>query len=364
MREVQPSIGGDPEFFVYTRKKKEDKYKIVSADKFLPGKDNKLATTSGGIFFDGVQAEINPIHNTCRESFISNIQRCIYATYKKAIEKYPNHDIAFASLPSIKITPEDIKGADGECLRFGCSPDCNIYTEDKITYPDGKKFMTRFSGGHIHLGFSDIKYMKTMKSPEKLFSLVKAFDYLAGIMSTAIARDKSEIIRRKYYGQAGTYRIQNHGIEYRTLSSFWLNNPELASLFTGLIRDAFFIVYNGKEEELLFEKEDESYIRKIINTGDYEKAIEVYKNTLIPMYDNLPFTYGFPMKVRYVREFIDELVKDGYTRIFDQYKMLHYWGIKEPILTEFRGTYGVEKFSKDFEHKFFTAKEIKDIGDE
>ena len=363
MLPIKPSIGSDPEFFIFLRKKKSESQQIISADKILPGKMNKYQTNGGKAFFDGVQAEINPDPNTCRESFINHIKVCLTDVYKLATNKYPNHIVDFAPLPSIKIKPEDVKGADNECLRFGCSPDSNIYTEEKIEYPDGKKFMTRFSGGHIHLGFNDIRQLKEMRDPDKLYNLVRGFDSIAGIISTAIHKDdESERIRRKWYGQAGTYRIQNHGIEYRTLSSFWLSNPFTTSLFTALIRDALILVYNKKEDEYLFDNLDENEVRRIINNGDYKNAIRIYKEVLLPMYDKINIS-GVPLTIKYIREFLKMLMEKGYSNVFSPYKMLNYWDIKEPSLNKFETTYGIRYLSKDYEHKIFNAKDIKTLGD-
>ncbi len=363
MKDVKPTIGGDPEFFIYVRKKKESPYQVISADKVLKGKMKKESVSGGSIFFDGVQAEINPRFSSCRESFINNIRGCLFAINQRVQSKYPNHIINFAPIPAIKIKPKDIEGADRECMRFGCAPDSNIYTEEKIDYPDGKKFMTRFSGGHIHLGFSDIKYMKIMKDPEKLYNLVKMFDYIPGIMSTAIFRDETENIRRKFYGQAGTYRIQNHGIEYRALSSSWLSSPYLTSLFTSFMRDSFRFVINGMEEDI-FKLISEEEIRETINSGDYKNASRIYKEILLPLYNKkVDLEYGIPLKYKYVRDFVDTLIEKGYNGIFNPFYMNNYWCITKPHLHEYRSTYGIKFFSKDFQHKLFTNKDILTIGD-
>ena len=43
-----------------------------------------------------------------------------------------------------------------------------------------------------------------------------------------IDRNPLQKERRKLYGMAGEYRLPAHGIEYRTLSNFWLRSPVLA----------------------------------------------------------------------------------------------------------------------------------------
>ena len=287
-----PSLGGDPEFFIVKTREPDGKPTkvVMSADKFLPPKNNKQKISAGDVFFDGVQAEINPNPSSCRETFLSNVQICIAEVLRNVMEKRSkNKDLDgrynFWALGSIEITKETIKNTDLECRRFGCSPDFNIYTEEKIKYPDGNKFFTRFAGGHIHLGFPTILDMKVMKKPEKLERLIKMLDALVGIFSTAIVGDETieiERVRRKYYGKAGTYRLNGHGIEYRVPSAFWISSPYLASLILSIARDAYIFVFNSLDEEF-FSDIDIDYMREIIDNVIKEKAINFYREYIEPM---------------------------------------------------------------------------------
>jgi hypothetical protein len=365
MKKLSPSIGGDPEFFIFGDIK--GKHKIISADKILTGKENKKECTSGSYFFDGVQAEINPSHNNCREFFCRNIQGCLKDVYNIAKKKYDN--IEFQPLASIKIQKSDVKGADNECLRFGCSPDFNIYSDEEKTYPDGKRFMTRFSGGHIHLGFSSINYMKKMKDPDVLYRLIKSFDYLAGIMSVLLSNGEEEHIRRKYYGEAGTYRIQKHGIEYRTLSSFWLVSPFIASLMSGLMRDAFTFVYHNKEKELLFDKISEEVVINTINNLDVKKARVIWEQIIKPLYEDFNMNISSPLQHEYVRNLIDYMISHGgYQSVFNPKYMINYWYLSKDLKTidnmEYQCTYGIKNLAFDIETKYLKIEDIRNIGEE
>jgi len=323
-----PTLGGDPEFFILEKLK--SKYKVITADKILPGKRKKAECCGGHVFFDGVQAEINPRPDTCREFFARNIQDCIEDILSRSSNTKYTKDktIVFAPLASVPVDDKILKGSDRECFRFGCSPDSNIYTDEKMTYPNGKEFMTRFSGGHVHLGFDDIKYMQTMNTPEKLLNLVRAMDTIAGVMAVAISNGKEEKIRRQYYGKAGTYRLQKHGIEYRTLSSFWLVSPPLTSLMVGLIRDAFTIVYKGVEQAL-FKYASTELIRDIIDNSKVNKAKKFYYDEIIPFYD----TYSIANSpLNFTRDVVDNMIENGYRTYFCPYHMLNYWNLKKPWL--------------------------------
>lgn len=352
---VNPTIGADPEFFIFQELENKE-LKLIPADKVLPGKDEKLSVFGGTAFFDGVQAEINPRYNTCRELFIANIRDSLNGILQYIDKK----DIKFIPYPSLEVNLDDIKDSDNECFRFGCAPDNCIYDEERnIKYPDGKKFSTRFAGGHIHLGFSSTQQMRFFKDPDNLEKLIMMMDLIPGIISVAIANNEREIFRRKWYGQAGTYRIQPHGMEYRTLSPFWLTSPELTSLMTGLVRDAFKITY-GKDADELLEKVDIKKVRKIIDEFNVEEAKRIWKDVIKPYYENMPkTTTRCPLGYKHQRNFLELMMKNGYEHYFNPTKMLYYWGrIKVPgfYKNDFSMTFGYKTFCSNFGNK----KEYRD----
>jgi len=362
------SLGGDPEFFIY--KKNKSKPEIISADKILPPKNNKLSCDSGKIFFDGVQAEINPYPSDCREIFCGHIRNCMLKAYVHSTRVLGEDNALLVPLASVEITPDVIKDADMECTRFGCSPDFNIYSNKKIKYPDGHKFMTRFSGGHIHLGFRQLNLVNYFTNPKNLENVIRALDYLVGTISVAISPYRDEYVRKKYYGKAGTYRIQPHGIEYRTLSSFWIVSPILTSLITSMARDAVTLVRRGKAKKYLFDKVDSKEIVRIINQHDVEAAKMVYKNVIKPLYSLFKYELGVPMTLEPVVKFVDELVKYGYRHFFNPLNTIYYWDIAKPGLQtsllgikDFDYTYGVYKFAIDYMCNLFTAEELRTLGE-
>ena len=68
--------------------------------------------------------------------------------------------------------------------------------------------------------------------------------------------------RRQLYGKAGAFREQPHGVEYRTLSNFWIFSKDLISEVYDRIQAAInhpLIETNSEEGKL---------IQQIINTND------------------------------------------------------------------------------------------------
>lgn len=107
-------------------------------------------------------------------------------------------------------------------MTFGCSPDFDAYAAGS-PHPrvDPKSLRTengewRFAGGHIHLGYS--------KEDVPPFVAAQFADLWLGLPSV---RNDKQGKRRELYGKAGRYRPTKYGIEYRTLSNFWLFDPGL-----------------------------------------------------------------------------------------------------------------------------------------
>lgn len=104
---------------------------------------------------------------------------------------------------------------------FGCSKDYNAHEQGQgLPAPSPDDLVTeggawRFSGGHVHLGY-------TSDAPD--FVVGALCDLYLGL--PCVALDKQGM-RRTLYGSAGRYRPTTWGIEYRTLSNFWIWDERL-----------------------------------------------------------------------------------------------------------------------------------------
>jgi len=335
-------FGADPEFFIVRTKGSDNAPEIMSADKFLPSKRNKYRGCSGDIFFDGVQAEINPRHNTCREEFAMNIDDCLIDVLslidkKRSVNQELSGKYNLWALPAVNITKETIKGTDSECKRFGCSPDINIYEDEKkIKYPNGNYHLIRYAGGHIHLGHHTMRGMEYFAKPDNIKRLVKSLDIFVGTFTTAIIKDnEGEKIRRKYYGRAGTFRINEHGIEYRVPSSFWISSPILVSLILSLARDAYTATIHELDKKSILKDVDTNLVRDIINNSDRGKARTFYNEILTKYYDYLKekvdcksdLYYYSPLSSPDDREAVYALLNSGYEYYFNPKRIFQNWSI-------------------------------------
>ena len=111
-----------------------------------------------------------------------------------------------------------------QAMRLGCSPDYDAYkVAPRKSFQIDNLEEFRFAGGHIHMSFTNKE-----KMPNEF--IIRLMDIYLGLPTLGI--DKQGI-RRKFYGQAGLFRPTKYpdattGVEYRTLSNFWIFDRELA----------------------------------------------------------------------------------------------------------------------------------------
>lgn len=254
------TFGADPEFFF------KQKGKVIGAEKVLP----KAGITQQGpgndqmkaIIIDGVQAEFNPLPNYCRQSFSHNLRTCFLLLQETIKNKKVEVDFG----ASVQIDETELASLEKENQTFGCSPSDNTYRKTAIQVKDPTKYLHRSAGGHIHLGHSAVK-----KNPALT---VKVLDVLLGNTCVLLDRDPGNIERRKNYGRAGEYRLPPHGLEYRTLSNFWLRSYPMMSFVLAVARFAVSVGDNPEATKKLLALVDMEKIERAINENDFVLAQE------------------------------------------------------------------------------------------
>lgn len=314
---TNPTLGGDPEFFVA-----DARGVVLNADRFLPGKDDPILVASphhenreSKMFFDGIQAEIAAAHSNCREYFADNIAECL----RIMIDRIPgNHRIILQ--PSARIQKAIIDNADPEARIFGCMPDFNAYTLCQNTPEmDASNHPFRYAGGHMHFGISSPYYgpdndeYAIAKTEDGHLRAIKFFDLLVTIPTLLLDNGPGAERRREKYGKAGCFRPTPYGIEYRTPSCWWLRSPMTVSLIYGLGRLAWTMLTKKKDEDIrkaIGCTEDE--IRGAIDEADFKTVKRIWEN-LRPYISLAGVPFGNPLCIASVRTTKASSVKDHYT---------------------------------------------------
>jgi hypothetical protein len=202
-------LGSDPEFLLMNHQSKP-----VSVEGMLGcSKENPLDIGNGcAIQEDCVAVEFNipPVNNA--DDFVEYIRYSI-ATLRGMIRR----DLHFSFLPSAEF--DEIQLSTEQSREGGCDPDKNVWDEDAECKPNLSATSRRAAGSHLHLSYLN-------PNEETSLNFIKIFEVYGTIPTLKYEEKLSAIFRRELYGAAGSYRIKPYGVEYRSLSSFWLQYEE------------------------------------------------------------------------------------------------------------------------------------------
>lgn len=346
LKQTTVNFGCDPELFA------ESNGIIIGSERIIPedgiGGVNKLIR-------DGIQVEMNIYPSTCREAVAANIAST-FRLLKDRINTIntmggKNFKASFA--PVVKVTKEELNALSEKSRTFGCSPSFNVYNPGAVVHADASKYLVRSAGGHVHLGLLPFSIYMTQENVdtytryytynigifERQFGckveardhrseLVPILDLLLGNTCVLLDRAPGQDERRKNYGRAGEYRLPKFGIEYRTLSNFWLRDYVLMSFVLGMARMAVSIMGNSRriDSEINFEDEllrgvDFQKVVDAINNNDVDLAWENFRHVeqFVKKYVRV-HTYGdaplSPARLVKFKQFARDVQKYGIERIF------------------------------------------------
>jgi hypothetical protein len=254
------SIGADPEVFV------GDSNGVRSIIGMVGGtKEHPLPLPLGEGFFiqeDNVALEYNiPISNS-REKFIDNIATAMDFIGSTLQDSF---GLQFVKDSAISFPVEQLQ--DPRAFVFGCEPDFNGWTGKVNRKPKADDPNLRSCGGHVHIGITGTKYEGCDKH-----LIVQACDVFMGIPS--VLMDKG-VLRKRLYGKAGACRWKPYGVEYRTLSNFWVFDKKLVEW-----------VYNNTERAL------DAVLNNMSFDDDAKLIQSTINNNVIPMAEMLVEKYG------------------------------------------------------------------------
>lgn len=254
--------GSDPELF--TRNLKTG---AIGSMAGLLGCDkwNKKPMEGGlNIQEDNVLIEFDIAPQSELEKFCSELERGILTCDKLAQEV--GHEIV-RGVCSHVYSEAEIKSFHPGALVFGCEPDYNALTGMANPKPKAADPGLRTAGGHVHIGYMD--HLPEGIDPEMSKNIMGVMcDYHLGLPSLLMDPDDR---RRELYGKAGAIRLKPYGIEYRTLSNFWIFDKGNRQIVWEQTSKAFDTLH-GDEFQRLMAMLRPQEVQRIINENDKKAA--------------------------------------------------------------------------------------------
>jgi len=248
------SLGCDPELFLKQAGAFHSAFGVVTGTK-----DKPTPLEKGAVQVDGMALEFNisPAENA--QQFVENIGEVM-----KQIRSAINPDIEFDYSSTVHLTEDYLKQRQPAEVELGCDPDYNAWSGEVNPKPEQGRPM-RTAGGHIHLGFGkDIVWTENMI--EVGHKIIHLCDVFLGIPSVLVDPD---VERRSMYGKAGAFRFKEYGVEYRSLSNFWIKTPELQTWAFNQAELAYMAFF---EYDDIMKAISDYDVQEVINNSDKESA--------------------------------------------------------------------------------------------
>lgn len=255
-------IGCDPEMFV------TDGMEIVHSIGIIGGtKSAPLKVGHGALQEDNVLLEFNTDPTDVPELFLQYIRE----TQSSASDRIRSFGLRIVPNQSSHIYPS-MEGFPDSAFEFGCTPDYNGLTGEVNPSPTSVNPNLRTAGGHVHIGWDHFATV----TPELQGRVGVMCDYFLGLPS--LLKD-SDDLRRELYGKACAIRYKPYGVEYRTLSNFWIWNDDDVKWVFHQAQAA----YNAAVSygDLLMSLIPPQDVQRVINTNDRAAAtamLEVIEN--------------------------------------------------------------------------------------
>lgn len=249
-----PSIGSDVEFFLLDKEQGE----IVSAEPYIKGtKQEPFRFDPNNTYFavqlDNVLAEGNIPPATTMVDFVRYLTRL-----RDWIDSNIPKSLTTLACPAFELEEKYLQTETAKM--FGCDPSLNCWTGEIIAPKPKSESRLRSAGFHIHVGYES-------PSEDRNIKLARAMDLFLGVPSVLLEPKNQR--KQVGYGLAGNMRHQPHGVEYRTLSSFFASDKKLMAWVYKNTQTAINSINEGYEGEI---NKLGKIIQGIINTENKAEA--------------------------------------------------------------------------------------------
>jgi Phage phiEco32-like COOH.NH2 ligase-type 2 len=291
------AYGTDPEAFLSRGGQ------IIGSEKVIPAKGERGALP--GVVRDGVQVEFNPsaVYGADAKALGVNFQTVLGNLVAHLEHNHRDVSIDWSGL--VEVSRAELESLCPENQILGCQPSENVYGVKPILA--GEYYPKRSAGGHLHFGSLPKTLWVGTSETDLRANIIPLLDIFVGNTCVMLDRDPGQVERRMNYGRAGEFRRQPHGVEYRTLSSFWTRAYPLLDFVFGmanLVVSISVMTSEGRRiEDGLSKIVDIDNFILAIDSNDYTLARRNFE-TLIPFLEQeLPET-GFPLNPKTLSKFL------------------------------------------------------------
>ena len=202
---------------------------------------------------DNVALEFNIPPAAGAKEYVESIQKTLSFLSENIRSSY---GFELANISAVSFPEEELQTAAAQT--FGCDPDYNAWTGKTNPSPKPPHPLMRSAGGHVHI--------ETKKNP---CTVTQMCDLMPAV--PAVFMDNG-VERKQLYGKAGAHRTKPYGVEYRTLSNFWIFEDEL-------IRWVWRNTERALTEKIDVKKEEQNILEAINNNNKdvAQYLVEKYK---------------------------------------------------------------------------------------
>lgn len=272
------SWGCDPEGFFYKGEEPVSSGEVLALHR-------QKTFRLGSVHRDGFQFELHTNAVTSPRELCTRVASCVKetATYTAAFGVTPKFTRA------LELSPATMKTLDAAARELGCDISENFYGLSPQDQPS-ETYLIRSGGGHLHLGIKRPLYHKRV-------DLVPYLDTILGNTCVLLDQDPGSALRRRLYGLPGEFRTPRYGLEYRTLSNFWLENETVMRTTLGIAELAVAAFVLGTQdsafEDTFTSAVDIERVQQAILTNDVALARQTLEGAVVPMLEQRMPDTGF-----------------------------------------------------------------------
>jgi len=216
------TLGADPELFIVNNRNQS----LACAHGVIPGtKEDPYPVTDGAIQVDGIALEFNIHPAESEDEFVYNIDSVL-----RELRQAVPSGFQFSRSEGVCPKQSTWDSFPMEAKNIGCDPEYDAYTGTirPLDRSNIKNIRARGAGGHIHIGWRSDNIDPLDPIHIKDCQMVaKELDIVLGVPSVLVTSHKKAQHRRATNnGLAGAFRPKPYGMEYRTLSNFWIFNDK------------------------------------------------------------------------------------------------------------------------------------------